>query len=304
MTSSVIICTRNRPHDVVRMLTSLANQTTPPTQIIIIDSSTTALDLVVEFRQQFAHNNFPDSQLVYQHTEPGLTYQRNRGIKLATSSITYFFDDDVVLSPTYLYEMQKIFEQYPHYMGGMGNVHNIGHYKPWINLLRACFFLQRNYAAGKFTLSGAPTHAYGNKYFQTVEVLGGCCMAFKTSILQQQQFDENLRFYSYMEDVDISYRISQNALLFYNPTAVLKHLESPINRDKLIDNKAMFIANYTYLFFKNVYPHNRLKLIAYCWSIVGLFLEAGLIVRNKTWLKGYWRGLRHAIKSKARPYTL
>lgn len=288
LTSSVIICTRNRPDDLARMLSSLREQTMAPTEIIVVDSS--------DFPAAPAH-------FTYLHTEPGLTYQRNRGIAAATGDIIYFFDDDVILTPTYLANIHAIFEQHPAYAGGMGTVRNIGHYTWWVNALRALFLLQRNYSSGKFSWSGWPTHAYGNTQFQDVEVVGGCCMAFRADVLRWHLFDEKLRFYSYMEDVDISWRISRTHRLFYTPHAVLDHNESPLARDKVTDRAAMFIANYTYLFFKNVYPENRLRLMGYCWSVLGLFLEAALLGKWQ-WFLGYLRGLRHALRHKGRiPYA-
>ena len=89
-----------------------------------------------------------------------------------------------------------------------------------------------------------------------------------------------------MEDADISWRASQEGLFFYQPLACLYHYASPVARDSAIENRAMFIRNYRYLFFKNVYPKNRLRIIAYWWTIIGLYLKA-LLLRDSASLKGY-----------------
>lgn len=291
LTNSVIICTRNRINDLVNALGSIQRQTVSPGELIIVDSSTDPVDTTQEFKHIFNEHNFPCTRLVYKHTEPGLTYQRNRGIELSTGEVLYFFDDDVLLEPSYLAEMQKIFDKQPDVGGGMGTItpmepfcHN------WNITLRKFFLLQRDYSSGKFTFSGMPTHAYGTEHFRMVEVLGGCCMAFRRKALEKHKFDENLRFYGYMEDCDISWRVSREYPLFYNPAARLQHLNSPLNRDKVIENRAMLVRNYTYLFFKNVFPHRRLALLGYCWSIIGLFIEA-LLLRQTAYIHGYCKGL-------------
>jgi GT2 family glycosyltransferase len=303
-TSSVIICTRNRIPDLLCMLVSLAKQTHMPDEVIIVDSSTTPATDNQDFKKIWEAQAFKVTNRIYLHTDPGLTYQRNQGVKAAQGDIIYFFDDDVVLTPDYLEKMQQAFQNKPTYLGGMGNVTNIAPYRPIVNLFRALFFCQRNYAHGNFTPSGMSTHALGNKKFATVEVLSGCCMAFKASVFKKHLFDEKLRFYGYMEDCDFSYRVSLDGPLFFNPNALLEHNESPLNRDKIVDNKAMFIANYTYLFYKNFYPQNRLKIIAYYWTILGLFLEAIFVVRNVQWVRGYIKGLSHAWRHRGtRPYV-
>jgi len=52
------------------------------------------------------------------------------------------------------------------------------------------------------------------------------------------------------------------------------------------------VHNYSYLFFKNVYPQNKIKIFAYCWSIIGLYVQA-LLYRQWDEIKGYTRGLQH-----------
>ncbi len=293
LTSSVIICTRNRMRDVIAFLESLKIQTVQPTEVIIVDSSDKRLDGEEYFTKTFTQAYFISSRLLYKHTQPGLTYQRNVGLDNATSDIIYFFDDDVILTPLYLEEMQKIFEHYPKYAGGMGAISNSEPLKfTPSRIIRLLFLLQRDYASGNFTYSGMPTHTYGLNIFKLVKVLGGCCMAYRSTVVKKYRFDENLHAYCAMEDCDISWRISRSYTLFYNPRAQLEHHKSPLNRDKVIDNRAMYITNYSYLFFKNVYPTRKLKLIAYMWSTIGLFIEALIISRNRDQVKGYIKGLR------------
>jgi GT2 family glycosyltransferase len=296
ITTTVIICTRNRSADLARCLESLVIQTAIPQEIIVVDSSDVPLRDQQSFRDLFNAQRFPSVRLVYLHTNPGLTYQRNRGIEHATQDIVHFLDDDVILTSHYLYEMRKSFEENPAYAGGMGTITNIP--VParlnWHRLFRYIFLLQRDYSSGNFTASGMPTHAYGTPVFRRVQVLGGCCMAYRLWVFKKYLFDEKLVRYAFMEDCDFSRRVSYEHPLFYNPAAKLEHHPSPSNRDTTVDNRAMYIKNYRYLFYKNVYPYKPFARIALWWSIVGLFLEA-LLIRNRAHLKGYIQGLRNSL---------
>lgn len=293
LTTTVIICTRNRIADIIRCLESLVLQTAMPEELIVVDSSDASLEFNAEFKTIFSPTRFVQTQLRYQHTRPGLTYQRNIGIALATHDIVHFIDDDVMLTCNYLASMRQIFEENSDYAGGMGTINNIPVLpkRNWHRLLRYLFLLQRDYASGNFTFSGMPTHAYGTPTFKKVQVLGGCCMAYRSWIFKEYRFDEQLMRYGFMEDCDFSYRVSQRYALFYNPKAQLAHYPSKANRDGIIDNRAMYIQHYRYLFYKNIYPNNRLLVFGMWWSILGLFVEA-LLTRNGDYLRGYWKGLR------------
>ncbi len=288
--SSVIICTRNRPDDIITCLHSLAAQTSPPDELIVVDSSDTPLLRNPFFNQVISEFK---AGYTYVQSEAGLTLQRNKGIKLATGDIIYFFDDDVVLEPDYLAIMHDTFARNPDYLGGMGTITNMQSKEQWYwRALRTFFFLHRDYASGNFTLSGMSTHAYGTREFKKIEIVGGCCMAFRASALQKHLFDENLTRYAYMEDCDISWRVSRDGPLFYQPAARLEHNNSLLARDKVVDNRAMFMRNYRYLYFKNVYPKNKVSLLAHWWSLLGLFVQA-VVMRDHDEIKGYTRALWH-----------
>ena len=286
--ASVIICTRNRRDDIVACLNSLASQTYTDFELIVVDSSDTSLSVDPLFSQ--AVHVFK-AAYTYVRSDPGLTVQRNKGIRLAAGDIVYFFDDDVILADHYLEVMQETFMQHPAYVGGMGSITNMQRQSSWFwQIIYATFLLPRDYASGCFTLSGMPTHAYGSTSFKTIECVGGCCMAFRRSMLTTHFFDEQLKRYAYMEDCDISWRIAQEGSLFYQPAARLAHNNSPVARDAAIENRAMFMRNYRYLYAKNVYPQNRFSLLAHWWSIVGLFFVA-MVLRDTASLRGYVQGL-------------
>ena len=273
------------------MLESVIIQTEKPIEIVIVDSSDIPLinknkylkicDLV------FAQNIV----IVYQYTKTrGAAYQRNIAMQLATGDLFHFLDDDVILESDYIFQMHEIFRKYPRYAGGGSAVRCAPPRITWHRILRCLFLLQRNGASGKFTFSGMPTHAYGTNNFKDVETLGAGCMSIKAEAAREIKFDERLGTYSYMEDCDFSWRLSRKNKLFFNPKAILDHKNSRVARAKSSDMRAIYIRNYTYLFFKNFYPTNRLRILAFFWSILGLFVEA-LVTRKMEWFSGYVHGL-------------
>ena len=101
MKTSVVLCTRNRVDEVIRFCQSLYNQTELPDELIIVDSSDTPLNYNEKFLGFFKQRQ-QDIYLRFIHTEPGLTRQRNVGVRESSGDIIYFFDDDVILEPDFL----------------------------------------------------------------------------------------------------------------------------------------------------------------------------------------------------------
>lgn len=278
---------------------SLAHQTSTLDELIIVDSSDIPLISHEAFNCCFCEHIFQCTQLKYRHTKPGLTYQRNIGVDMAHGDVLYFFDDDVIVEPNYIKEMQRVFAGHCQFGGGMGTITNIVPFKRNINyLVRLLFLIQRNYASGMFTSSGMPTHSYGLTTFKNIEVIGGCGFAYRAEIFKTYRFDEHLIRYAYMEDCDFSKRVSKTWKLFYNPYAKLMHEKSPLAREKLLDFRTMFTNHYTYLFFKNFYAERKIRIIPYLWSMCGLFLESmwsTLTHKNLAYVIGYLRGIYQYI---------
>lgn len=299
METSVILCTRNRVDEVIRFSQSLYNQTRLPSEFIIVDSSDEPLNSNEKFIDFFKQRQ-EKICLHYFHSEAGLTKQRNIGVRQSSGAIIYFFDDDVILDPRYLQIMNKSFDDYPDYMGGMGTMINIGGYKETYTLsyiIKRFFLLQHNYGNGKFQKSGFPRHPYGTNQFKEVEVLGGGLTGYRKEVFKEFNFDENLTGYSFMEDVDFSRRVSYKYKLFYNPEAKLEHRVGRGGRGDIRENRKTYILNHRYLFFKNFFPRNKLYVIPHWWSILGLIIYS-LIFESKESVRGYVDGLKESRKRR------
>lgn len=95
---TVIVPTYKRPDFVARTITSLGEQTLPPTQIIVADNAPTdeTKAVVSEMRSTVRHLRYiAEPQL-------GVSFARNRAAEEATGELVAFIDDDAVASPRWL----------------------------------------------------------------------------------------------------------------------------------------------------------------------------------------------------------
>ena len=291
MKISAIICTRNRFDDFTKTLSSLIAQTCLPDELIVVDSSD---EKELEAHLGSLKLPFP---VRYFRTQPGLTLQRNRGIRECTNDLIFFFDDDVNLDRNYLAEVKKVFlNDTNHKIGAVGG--KIVNTPPQtlrlkfeiaiFSFIRALFGIvgTRN---GKFYPSGMPSHPHRSQPSGFIECLSGCCMAFRREVFEKAKFDESLAHYGLMEDVDISKQILDAGYkIYYQTSATLIHNESPMNRLKVQQWAEMSVVNYDYLFRKS-WAREAWRWLFYYWALIGLFAANFLSLKG---LKGTFNGVK------------
>ncbi len=288
---SIIICTRNRKEILLRICRSIVPQTYTNYEIVIVDSSDKNKITREDLENIFGKTTMMN--IIY--SEPGLTKQRNIGIKAAQGDLFFFFDDDLILEDGFLYEMVLVFKDNKQYFGGMGAMSDIkdASFKTKVfNLILRFFLLRHIYGNGKFQKSGFPGFPHGRKEFLETEILSGGITAYRKEVFDTLKFDEHFAAYSYMEDVDFSRRVSKKYKLFYNPKARAEHRHAEGGRGNYFENRRMYIYNHRYIFEKN-FPQNISTKLAHLWSIIGLYFFAFWDL-DKTVLaiKGYTQGLK------------
>jgi GT2 family glycosyltransferase len=95
ITTTVVVCTRDRPDQLARCLRSLRHLTPSPSEIIVVDNAPqneATRELVAQM---------PDVEYVLE-PRPGLDVARNTGILHSSGDIVAFADDDVVVHPRWL----------------------------------------------------------------------------------------------------------------------------------------------------------------------------------------------------------
>ncbi len=271
MKSSVIIPTKDRKNELLKAIQSIDGQSLKPDELVIVDAST---DKAFE-REWLA--NFCSLNINYIHTEPGLTRQKNVGIRASSGEVVFFFDDDVVLEPNYISNILKVFENDER--GEIGAVMGRlteplqGQKSKARRLIRKAIcklFLLTAVGDGGFRLSGFPTHPHHMNKPRYLECLCGGCTAFRRAVFSNLDFDENLAHYSYMEDCDIAKRLVDCGYkIYYEPSARLVHEHSSFSRLTTYQTYRMLVVNHYYLFQKN-WRQTPLRKVAFWWSIVGL----------------------------------
>jgi glycosyltransferase involved in cell wall biosynthesis len=108
---SVIINTKNRPHQLQRCIKSIRANAYEPYEIVIIDQSSTPVKLNVE-----------PASIQYHHLKSrGLGISRNEGIKHATGEVVAFIDDDCVADTCWLSSIARFFDKNPHVYAVFGS---------------------------------------------------------------------------------------------------------------------------------------------------------------------------------------
>lgn len=293
---SVIVCTKDRPKDLARMMDSVDRQTLLPAELILVDASETDETKKLAAAQE-KDAAYP---VRYISSKPGLTLQRNRGLDAASGKYLAYFDDDVVLEPECLSFFTEAFKGHPgpRVAGVTGLATNIGQRATGLDgFLKRLFFLT-DMGAGRIKLSGFSEMRVGDKP-GFVEVVSGCNMAFKKDILKKYRFDERLTTYAYLEDLEISQRLGKDHVFWYEPRARLLHLSTTTVNPDTRRLRRMLVRNHAYLFKKNT-AKDFLHYYGFTMSILGLLLYNGLYNRDPWAVLGIVEGLLNPLEKQVR----
>jgi len=288
---SVIIATKDREQALAECLESIKIQSELPEAIIIIDASDNEKTALV------AKNILENSaiKLIYKKSKPGLTYQRNLGIKNSKNDLLLFLDDDVVLDPHYIKEIKRPFcDDKTEIVGGVTGRIKPGKPKSLVSILIRKLFCLSEPARGEVKKSFANNSIhprYVDKTFE-VEWLSGCNQCYRKKVFKEFKFDENMASYAYMEDVDFSYRVRKKYKLMFTPLARLVHNVQISNdtRLKKREKQRMFMVNLKYLFRKNL-PQTFVFKFCHYWSYIGYVVRGLLLERNFDFTLGTLQGI-------------
>jgi len=218
-TVSVLVCTRERPDDLRRCLTSLQHANPRPLEVIVVDNapkSSATRDVT---------SSFAGVKYVCE-PRPGLNWARNRGIVEARGDIVAFADDDVVVDERWIGGLQHAFTAHPSAAAVTGLI--IPYEMHTESQLH--FELQGGFGRGFVpkwvhyrTDSPMPWHALGTG------ILGsGANMAFRRELFERIGF-----FLPHLDtgtltegggDLEILYRILKLGYpIAYEPRALIRH---------------------------------------------------------------------------------
>ncbi|ANE49631.1 glycosyltransferase family 2 protein [Flavisolibacter tropicus] len=214
---SVIICTHNRSKDLFNCLTSLYEQQCVPQEVIVVDNAP------IDDSTKKVTEQFPGI-VYFKEERKGLSYARNTGVKLATSSIIAFTDDDVKVHPLWLHRVWETFLT-PEVKAMTGLVIPISLDTESQQLFEKFWGFTKNYCDREFTYSFIER---GLKKAPEVWSIGaGANMAFRKNVFESiGLFDERLGAGASgcSEDSELWFRVLLNGhRIHYNPRAITYH---------------------------------------------------------------------------------
>jgi glycosyltransferase involved in cell wall biosynthesis len=224
---SVVVPTIGRPIELRRMLKSLAEQSVAPHQVIIVDEGGEGDTLAREFPQlNISVTTLPQGSA---------SAKRNRGVHCVPPGIELigFMDDDIVLEPQAIEAMLDFWNNAPEDAGGASCnwVNQPPLYASRVKSLRLVSGLGLyDSRGGLVTRSGFQTVIGVVPENRYVQWLPSGAVVYPRRILQQYSFDEWLRGYSYLEDLDFSYSIGKKYKLAVVANARFRHYPSTIGR--------------------------------------------------------------------------
>jgi GT2 family glycosyltransferase len=290
---SVVISTLRRPDVLRKSVESLLACEPPPYELILVDADPQfGARVVAEEIESRPHA----THVRYIPAAPGLTAQRNRGIKAASGEIVVFLDDDAVVPTTTLAILADAYKD-GDVIGATGRViepedERIG--APG-SVLRQ--WLPGGATEGQFTRYGYPRYLQTLDRPRDVEYMLGCFMSARREAAAEIEFDEQLDAYALFEDEDFSYRLSRLGRIRYLPQLVIHHDKTGFNDRDARAFGRLVLVNRTYLFRKN-FPQTPLARAQFALLVLMLI---GHRVVNRDWLgaRGLVKGALEARRLRA-----
>ena len=203
--------TTKRLNDVLRCISSVKNQTFPPTEVILVLDPSEKL-------MEFFKSRIPLSIRIVMSDDVGLSNARNIGIKNARGTIVAFIDDDATADEKWLEKMIKNYED-PNVIGVGGLIRAV-----WKSERPIWFPEELDWIVG-CSYKGFPKGA------STIRNPLGCNMSFRKSVFEKvgyfrSDFGRSGRKLLSCEETEFSIRALRkikNSKIVYDHLAVVNH---------------------------------------------------------------------------------
>jgi GT2 family glycosyltransferase len=288
---SIAICTRNRPDDLIRCVSSIAKQTLPEIslEILLMDDGELTIAHLLQLSELIQHTSI--ELRYYKKLQPGLLNSRMESLTVSSYELLLFLDDDVELDVDYLIRLVQIY-QHQADISGIGGRDRLIQPAGLVWRIYGRIFLYSSGASGKLSASGyggsmpewgAMEHDFSTDY------LLGCNMSFRKSALRGLKAMNWLQSYSLGEDIYLSFVAKQTGKLIVCPQLTVKHNQSAASRDKEDQVAYTEIVNHYFLLkLRNAeFKHYIYQL----WTALGLIVRAVLKKNLHTRIKGYGRAI-------------
>ncbi len=271
---SMIVATYNRPGDLADCLASILQQTHLPGELIVVDNGRGLPDHWVAGRTaQFSRRGV---RLAYLKNDHGnsLTVARNLGFRQSRGDFVLYVDDDVVLEPTYLEQLLRVYDEHPDAVGVHGYIQRPRGRPSRMGNLFGRVFLLGWVARDNCRLlpSLGTTYPFPLTRVTGCTWLSGANHSYRRAVLERISYDEQLMRYAEGEDIDHSHRVfkAYQGGLYITPHAKLWHRVSREGRLPTPQLTLLCEVYSLHVFFKLNPP--AWKLLLYGWSRFGKLL--------------------------------
>jgi len=263
-----VVATKDRPGELLRLWQSLLDQSRVPDEVVVVDAGAQTPSLSTEAAR-------PVLRLV-RSSVASASRQRNIGLDAVGpgADLVGFLDDDAVLEPDAVEEMLRFWA-----LAGAdvaGAAFNMTNHPPldWPFLKRLPLVERLGLYSGRggaVTSSGFQTMIGPVDATAWTDWLPSGASVWRREIFPRFRFDEWFTGYSYLEDLDFSYRVGKAARLAVVAPARYRHLPAAGGRGSGCAFGVREVLNRTHF----VRKHAELSL-AGCRAALGLRLLMSL----------------------------
>ena len=261
-----VVATKDRPEELRRMWRSLSRQTRPPDEVVIVDASARPSTLV-------GPRAAPPVLRYIRTAVASATRQRNLGLDAVgpDADLIGFLDDDAVLEEGAVEEMLRFFETADAGVGGAA--FNMANHPPldWPILKRTRIVESLGLYArrgGAVTASGFQTMIGPLARTEWTDWLPSGASVWRRAVVRDHRFDEWYDGYSYLEDLDFSYRVGKAYKLAVVAGARYHHLPAPGGRGggyafgvREVLNRVHFVKKYPEFSLRKCYAALSARLL-------------------------------------------
>jgi GT2 family glycosyltransferase len=286
---TAVVCTHLRAASVSAFLDSFAGQTRDIRLLVVVDASPT--DGTEKVVRRLGEGKLPAAGVRFVRVKgklAGLTRQRNYAMKSVTTDLVVFFDDDVIIRPDTVEELERPFRTKGSGVVGSG-VYAEGSYQAPDRLwrMRKRLHIIGDLRPGSYQRSGMSVPLAflppGEGIVET-DYLPGFGMMYRAAVVRKLGFGEIYSGYGQGEDLDFSLRAKKEGKLVIAQRALLHHMADPGGRPA--PGKLGFMAIYNRFHIqKRGLPDRTWRDViwfAYAWGLDTVMLFRSLPIPSRT----------------------
>jgi cellulose synthase/poly-beta-1,6-N-acetylglucosamine synthase-like glycosyltransferase len=301
-TLSVVICTRDRPVELERCLSSILHALPPgrrdAIEVIIVDDGALP-DAVVDTLRQAARSGGLGFAYIKRPIPEGLFPSRVAGLADSRGEIILFLDDDVTIAPDYLVRLAALYERSGRTVGISGVDQLDPPRSAAVRLLHRLFLFDSGHRgrlsasgfAGSFRRWRAQVDDFPSEY------LHGCNMAFRRSAIADLPDVPWLHGHSQADDLYMSHVAGLRGELLVSPALRVWHHRPSgptASRPATPDVARAEVANMFRLL--RLRHHSMLRTVGFFWTVTCFILKDATRMRRARLVPGYLRGVLDVLR--------